>query len=135
MAISGNFIWNDQLFFYLTKENNIFSISTTGYWSSRGGAGTTHKLQNLSELLSQIDIELQVEEATKRRNQIQIEENKYKLSDLDTHKNEISEELKNLEYIDLEDMVFRMELPCSEIEKTLDVKYIPTSSTGYTLPP
>ena len=31
-------------------------------------------------------------------------------------------------------MVFRMELTYSEIEKILDVKYIATSTIGYTLP-
>ena len=32
-------------------------------------------------------------------------------------------------------MVFRMELTNKAIEKTLDMKNIPTSSSGYTLPP
>ena len=32
-------------------------------------------------------------------------------------------------------MVSRMELTYGEIEKKLDVKYIPTSLTGHTLPP
>ena len=31
-------------------------------------------------------------------------------------------------------MVFTMELTYSEIEKILDMRYFPTSSTGYTLP-
>ena len=44
------------------------------------------------------------------------------------------EELKNLEYNDLEDMVFRMGLTYSEIENILDMKYIPTLVSGYTLP-
>ena len=49
-------------------------------------------------------------------------ENEYKLSDLDTHKNEIVEELKNVEHNDLEHMVFRMELTYNEIGNILDVK-------------
>ena len=36
------------------------------------------------------------------------------------------EQLKNIEYNDLEDMVFRIELTYSEIEYTLDLKYIAT---------
>ena len=32
-------------------------------------------------------------------------------------------------------MVFRMELTYSEVEKILHMKKIPTSSSGYTLPP
>ena len=44
------------------------------------------------------------------------------------------EELKKEQKNDLEDVVFRMELTYSEIEKTLDTEYIATSSTGYTLP-
>ena len=30
-------------------------------------------------------------------------------------------------------MVFRMELTYSEMEKTIDMKYIPTTPVGYTL--
>ena len=43
--------------------------------------------------------------------------------------------MKNAEYNDLEDMVFRTELAYSKIEKILDIKYIATSVTAYTLPP
>ena len=43
--------------------------------------------------------------------------------------------LKNAEDNDLEDMVNRMELTCDEIVDLLDIKYIATSSTGYTVPP
>ena len=42
--------------------------------------------------------------------------------------------MKNVEYNHPEDMVFRMELTYCEIEKILDVKYIATSTTRYTLP-
>ena len=56
------------------------------------------------------------------------------LSDLDTRKNEIIEALNYVENNDAENMVFRMELTCREIEKLLDMKYIDASSTRYTLP-
>ena len=42
---------------------------------------------------------------------------------------------KNLKSDDLEDMVLRMELTCSETENILDMKIIETSTTGYTLLP
>ena len=71
----------------------------------------------------------------KRGNQIKKGDNEYKLSDPSTRKNEINENLKNVEYKDLEDMVFRMELTYSEIEKIIDLKYIATSTIGYTLQP
>ena len=37
-----------------------------------------------------------------------------------------------MENNDLEDLVFRMELTYSEIEKILHTKFIPTSSSGFT---
>ena len=84
---------------------------------SRGGAETNHQLQKLVALRSQNDIELRVEEFRKRRNQIKIGDIDCIISDFDTHKNEIIEELKNLDENNLEDMVFRMELTYKEIEK------------------
>ena len=72
----------------------------------------------------------------KRRKPTKIGENEYiKLSDLDTCKNDIIIELRKVEYNYREDMVFRIELTYSEIEKILDVKSNPTSCTGYTLQP
>ena len=59
----------------------------------------------------------------------------YKLSNPGTRKDEIIEELKKVEDNDLEDMVFRMESTYSEIEKTLDMKHIDTSTIGHSLPP
>ena len=50
----------------ITDENNSFSFSTPGYWFSRCGAVTIHKLQKLLELRSQNDIKLHVEEVRKR---------------------------------------------------------------------
>ena len=50
-------------------------------------------------------------------------------------KNEILEELKNVKYIDVEDLVYRMQLTYDEIIVILDLKYIPTKRTGYSLNP
>ena len=50
-------------------------------------------------------------------------------------KNEILDELKNVKYNDLEDLVYRMRLSYDEIMNILDLKYIPTKRTGYSLNP
>ena len=62
-------------------------------------------------------------------------DNDYKLSDFDTKKIEIIEELKNIKYNDLEDLVYRMQLTYDEIIDILDFKYIPTKRTGYSSNP
>ena len=43
--------------------------------------------------------------------------------------------MKNGEYIDLENMVFRMELTYHDVADMLDTQYIVAKTTGYTLPP
>ena len=50
-------------------------------------------------------------------------------------KDEILEELKNVKYNDLEDLVYRFKLTYDEIMDILDLKYIPTKRTGYSLSP
>ena len=57
------------------------------------------------------------------------------MSDFDTFKNEIVEELKNAKYNDLEDLLYRFQLTYDEIIDILGLKYIPTKRTGYTLEP
>ena len=57
------------------------------------------------------------------------------MSNFDTFKNEIVEELKNAKYNDLEDLVYRFQLTYDEIIDILDLKYISTKRTGYTLEP
>ena len=71
----------------------------------------------------------------KRGTKIQIADKEYKLSDFDNQKNEIIEELKNAKYNNLEDVVYRMRLSYDEIMDILDLKYIPTKRTGYSLNP
>ena len=74
-------------------------------------------------------------EVRKIGNKLKLEDNEYKLSDFDTQKNEIFEELKNVKYNDLDDMVYRFQLTYKEIVDILDLKYIPTKRTNFSLNP
>ena len=76
-----------------------------------------------------------MEQLKKRGNQIKIGDKEYNLSDSDTLKKEILEELKNANYQDLEYLIFRMELTYDEFLDVLDKIYFPLEKTGYTLPP
>ena len=117
--------------FNVTNEKNSFSINITGHYQTESAENTIDELNKLLELRS---LELHVNEVGKRGNKIKIRDNDYKLSDFDTKKIEIIEELKNIKYIDLEDLVYRMQLTYDEIIDILDFKYIPTK-TGYSLNP
>ena len=118
--------------FNITDDNNSFSIIIPGHYETEFAENTIDELNKLLELKS---LELHVEEVRKRGNIIKIEDKEYKLSDFDNQKNEIIEELKNAEYNDLEDLVYRMRLSYDEIIDILDLKYIPTKRTGYSLNP
>ena len=48
-------------------------------------------------------------------------------------KNEILEEVKNVKYNDLEDLVYRPQLTYDENLDILALRYIPTKRTGYSL--
>ena len=50
-------------------------------------------------------------------------------------KNEILEELKDVIYIDLDDLVYRMQLTYKEIIDILNLECIPTKRIGYSLSP
>ena len=80
-------------------------------------------------------LELNVEEIRKRGNIKKIGVIGYMLSDFDTQKNEILEELRKVKYKGLEDLVYRMRLSYDEIMDILDFKYNPTTRTGYSLDP
>ena len=56
-----------------TNENNRFSITIPDYWSPRGGAETIIKLQELLQLKEQDDLELHLEEVSKKENHIKKE--------------------------------------------------------------
>ena len=116
----------------ITNENNSFSIIIPGHYQKKSDEKTFDDLNQLLELKS---LELNVKEVRKRGDKIKIEDNEYKLSDIDTQKNEILEELKNVEYNDLEDLVYRMQLTYDEIRDILDLKYLPTKRMGYSLKP
>ena len=118
--------------FNLTNENNSFSIIIPGHYENKFDEKTIENLTNILELRS---LELHVEEVRKRGNKIKIGDNEYKLSDYDTKKFEIIEELKNVKYNDLEDLVYRMQLTYDEIIDILDFKYIPTKRIGYSMNP
>ena len=118
--------------FNITDENNSFSIIIPGHYQNKSDEKTIEDLNNLLELKS---LGLHVEEVRKRGNIIKIADNEYKLSDFDNQKYEILEELKKVKYNDLEDLVYRMRLSYDEIMEILDLKYIPTKRTGYTLNP
>ena len=74
-------------------------------------------------------------EVRKRGNKIRLGDNEYKLSDFDSQKNEILEELKNVKYSYLKDLVYRMQLTCDEKFDILELNYIPTKRTRYSLNP
>ena len=118
--------------FNITNENNSFSIIIPGHYQNKSDEKTIDELNKLLELRS---LELHVKEIKIRGNKIKIGDNEYQLSDFDNQKNEILEELKNAKYNDLEDLVYRMRLSYDEIMDILDLKYIPTKRTGYSLNP
>ena len=118
--------------FNITNENNSFSIIIPGHYQNKSDEKMINDLNKLLELKS---LELHVEEVRKRGNKIKIGDHEYKLSDLDNRKKEILGELKNIKYNDLKDLVYRMRLSYDEIMDILDLKYIPTKSTGYSLNP
>ena len=90
-------------------------------------------INDLNKLLELKSLELHVEEVRKRGNKVKVADNEYKLLDFDTQKNEILEELRNVNYNDLKDLVYRMQLTYDEIMDILDLKYILTKRTGYSL--
>ena len=118
--------------FNITNENNSFSIIIPGHYQNKSDEKTIDELKKLLELNS---VELHVKEVEKRGYQIIIGDKKYKLSEFFSFKEEILEELKKVRYNDLEDLVYRIQLTYDEIIDILNLKYIPTKRTGYSLNP
>ena len=118
--------------FNITNENNSFSIIIPGHYETESAQKTIDELNNLLELRSQNGIELHVEQVRKKG---LILINDYSLSSLGMFKDEILEELKNVKYNDIEDLVYRFKLTYDEIMDILDLKYIPTKRTGYSIEP
>ena len=118
--------------FKITNENNSFSIIIPGHYQNKSAEKAIDELNNILELKS---LELHVKEVRERRHQIIIGDKEYKLSDFDTFKEEILEELKNVKYNDLEDLLHRMQLTYDEIINILDFKYVATRRIGYSVKP
>ena len=117
--------------FNTTNENNSFSIIIPGHYQNKSDEKT---IGELNKLLDPKSLELHIKEVRKRGNKTKVSDNEYKLSDFDTQKNELLEELRKAKYNDLEDLVYRKQLTYDEIIHILDLKYIPTR-TGYSLNP
>ena len=77
--------------FKITNENNSISIIIPGHYQNKADEKPIDDLKKLLELKS---LELHVEELKKRGNKINIGDKEYKLSDFDSQKIEIIEELK-----------------------------------------
>ena len=118
--------------FNISADNNSFSIIISGHWETEFAERIIDEVNRLLELRS---LELHVNEVRKRGNIIKIKDKEYKLSDFDNQKYEILEELKNVRYNDLADLVYRMQLTYDEIIDVLDLKYISTYGIGYSLNP
>ena len=118
--------------FKTTDENNSFSIIISSYYQTEFAEKIFDDLNNLLELRS---LELHVEEVGKRRNKIKTGDNEYKLSDFDSQKNRILEDLGNVKYNDLKYLLYRMQLTYNEFRDILDLEYIPTKRIGYSLYP
>ena len=116
----------------ITNENNSFSIIIPGHYQNESHEKA---IDNLNKLLELKSLELHVEEVKKRGKKIKIGDVEYQLSDFDNQKYEIIEALKNIKYYDLEDLVYRMRLTYDEFMDILDLNYIPTKGTGYSLNP
>ena len=113
--------------FNITDDNNSFSIIIPAHWETELAEKIIDEVNRLLELRS---FELHVNEVRKRRIKIKIGDREYKLSDFDNQKYEILQELKKVEYKDLIDLVYRMQLTYDEIIDVLDLKYISTKRTG-----
>ena len=118
--------------FNITTEKISLSIHIPGHYKTEFGEKMINDLNKLLELRC---LELHVQEVRKRGHRIKRGDKEYKVSDFDTQKNEILEELKNVKYNDLKDLVYRMQLTYNEIKGILDLEYILTKRTGYSLNP
>ena len=118
--------------FNIIDDNNSFPIIIPGHYETEFAEKIVNELNRLLKLRT---LELHVNEFRKRGNIIKIGDKEYKLSDFDNQKYEILQELKNVKCNDLADLVYRMQLTYDEIIDVLDLKYISTKRTGYSLNP
>ena len=118
--------------FNITNENNSFSIIVPGHWEDEFSEKFNNEVNRLLELRS---LESHVDEVRKRGNTIKKGDKEYNLSDFDNHKYEIIKELKEAKYKDIRDLVHRMRLSYDESMDIMDLIYISTKKTGYSLNP
>ena len=130
--LAVGFFERTQSIYNITNKKNSFSINIPGPWGSETAEKTIDELNILLELRS---LELHVKKIRKRGNQLKIKDNECRLSDFCTQQNEKLEELENVKYNDNEDLVYRMQMIYDEIIDILDLKYNPTTRTGYSLYP
>ena len=110
--------------FNITNENNSFSINIPGHYQTEFAEKIIDDLNKILELKS---LELHVNEVRERGSKLKLGKNELNLGDF--------EELKNTKYNNLENLVYRMQLTYNEIIDILDLKYVPTKETGYSLNP
>ena len=118
--------------FNITDDNNSFSIIIPAHWESEFADKI---IDELNRLLNPKTLDLHVNKVRKRGNLIKIGNIEYKLSEFDNQKYEILQELKNVKYNDLADLVYRMQLTYDEIIDILDLKYISTKRIRFSLDP
>ena len=118
--------------FNITDDNNSFSIIISSHWETKFAEKIFDEVNRLIELRS---LDLHVNEVRKRGNKRKIGDNDYKLSDFDNKNFEKLQELKNVKYTDIEDLVYRMQLTYDEIIDVLDIKYISTKRIRFSLNP
>ena len=121
--------------FNQTHEKHLFSNIAPGHWSTENTEETINILNNLLSLRSENDLDLHIKEVNRRVKTIFLDGQEYTYYNLlDKFKYDFTEMLKKNKYDDLKDMVYRLELTKNEIIDILDLKYIPLSTTGCTLP-
>ena len=120
-----NFVFN------ITKANKSFSIIKQCHYQTELAEKNFDDLKKLLELRS---LEIHVKEVRKRENKKKETMNK-NYHFLIPQKNEKLEKLKNVNFNDLEDLVYRMQLTYDEIIDILDLKHIPTKRMGHSLSP
>ena len=116
--------------FNLTDDNNSFSINIPAHWETEFADKI---IDDLNRLLNLKTLDLHVNEVRKRGNITKIGDKEYKLSDFDNQKYEILQELKNVKYNDLADLLYRMQLTYDEIIDVLDLNYFSTKRIGFSL--
>ena len=123
--------------FDIIDKNNSFSISITGRWRIPNFLEDRifDKLRKSLKPKSENGIDLHAKENRKRGSKVKINSTDIFLSEFGTFKKQTLEELNSINYDDLEDLVYRMQLTHDEIMDILGLKNFPSEKIGFTLPP